>query len=340
MAQRSATRLAECSAAPSATLGGMSGLFTTIGEILVDFTPCVESEDPAGFRMHLGGSPCNVAVGLSRCGARTEFAGKISTDYFGRFLARALEREGVGTRFLVRSAAPSALAFVMPGRTPPTYAFYGTDPAHTLLQIDELPSAIDGAEVLHFGSISLLTPPTSETVLALAGRLRGRCLLSFDPNIRPELVREPESYRAVLARALAITDVLKLSADDLSWWRPGGSVQQAAAQFVDEGPALTVVTLGGGGCYGRTTAAELWLPAPPVTVVDTVGAGDAFVSGLLLRLSELGCASRSALVGAPAETLRDALEFAITAATLTCTRAGADPPDHDQIDRARRSSSG
>lgn len=230
-----------------AALRGMRTLFTTIGEILVDFTPCDRPGGPAGFRMHLGGSPCNVAVGLARCGARAEFAGKISTDYFGRFLACALEREGVGTRCLVHSAAPSALAFVMPGRTAPTYAFYGADPAHTLLELDELPPAIDGTDVLHFGSISLLTPPTSETVLALAGRLRGRCLLSFDPNIRPTLVREPESYRAVLARALAITDVLKVSVDDLEWWRPDGSVQQAAAQFVDEGPVLAVVTLGGGG---------------------------------------------------------------------------------------------
>jgi fructokinase len=290
--------------------------------------------------MHLGGSPCNVAVGLARCGARAEFSGKISTDYFGRFLTRALERAGVGTRFLVRAAAPSALAFVVPGRTPPSYMFYGVDPAHTLLQIDELPLAIEGSDVLHFGSISLLTPPTSETVLALAERLRGRTLRSFDPNIRPTLVRETDAYRAVLARALGAADILKLSADDLAWWRPGGSVQQAAAQCVAEGPVLAVVTLGEGGCYARRGAVEFRLPAPPVAVVDTVGAGDAFTSGLLLRLSELGCVSRDALADAPGETIRDALDFATRAATLTCTRAGADPPDRDEIDRFRPASSG
>ena len=146
--------------------------------------------------MYLGGSPCNVAVGLARGGAHTEFSGKISTDYFGRCLTRALEREGVGTRFFVRCAAPSALAFVVPGRTSPSYAFYGVEPAHTLLQIDELPSAIDGSDVLHFGSIGLVTAPTSETVIAVAGRLRGRSLLAFDPNIRPMLVRDAYAYRA------------------------------------------------------------------------------------------------------------------------------------------------
>ena len=103
---------------------------------------------------------------------------------------------------------------------------------------------------------------------------------------------------------------------------------------------LVVVTLGAGGCYARIGAEEFRLPAAPVSVVDTVGAGDAFTSGLLVRLAELGYVSRDALAGAPVEAIRDALDFATRAATLTCPRAGTDPPDHDQIDRFRPASSG
>ncbi|MGH2400365.1 MAG: PfkB family carbohydrate kinase, partial [bacterium] len=103
----------------------MAPLYTAIGEILVDFTPVVEDGAMVGFRMHPGGSPYNVAVGLARLGAQVEFAGKRSTDLFGRFLVAHLEHEGVGTRFLSRSAAPSTLAFVSIQDGEPSFSFYG-----------------------------------------------------------------------------------------------------------------------------------------------------------------------------------------------------------------------
>lgn len=314
----------------------MSVVFTAIGELLIDFTPLVEHGETVGFRMHAGGSPYNVAIGLARCGARVEFAAKASTDFFGRFLVGHLEREGVGTRFLSRSPAATTLAFVALERGEPSFSFYRAGAADTQLRPEDLPRAIDGSDVLHFGSISLLAAPTSETVLALADRLRGRRFLSCDPNIRPSLIGDPDAYRQVLARAFQAADVLKLSAADVRWLMPGHPVEDAAAQLRALGPALVVVTLGAGGCYARTATAEVRVSSPPVTVVDTVGAGDAFSSGLLARLGERGLASRRSLERADPEALREVLRFATAAAALTCTRAGADPPRRDDVDRVLR----
>lgn len=311
----------------------VGGSFATIGEMLVDFTPLVDRSTTVGFRMHPGGSPRNVAVGLARCGARVEFAGAASTDLFGRVLVGNLEREGVGTRFLARSAAPSTLAFVAIERDGPSFSFYRTGAADTQLTAADVPPAIDESDVLHFGSIGLLAAPTSETVLALADRLHGRRLLSFDPNIRPSLIDDPDAYRRVLARTVRAADVVKLSEADLAWWMPGIAVEEAADRLRAVGPALVVVTLGGRGCYARTSEREMRVPAPRVEVVDTVGAGDAFSSGLLLRLWERALASRRALERADAAMVEDALRFAAAAAALTCTRAGADPPRRDEIEQ-------
>lgn len=314
----------------------MNPFFTTLGEILVDFTPIVEAGRTVGFRMHAGGSPCNVAITLARMGARVEFAGKVSTDFFGRYLAASLRREGVGMRYLSRSPAPTTLAFVTLTDGEPEFLFYGEGAADTQLRPEDLPEEIEHTAILHFGSISLLRPPTSETVLGLVDRLRGRTLLSCDPNIRPNLIQDSHAYRDLLDRVIAAADVVKLSVRDLQWLMPDAPVEAAAASLLARGPELVVVTLGREGCYAASSMVRRHAPAPVVHVVDTVGAGDAFTAALLIRLADHGVSSRDALRGLSAAMLDDALRFASTAAALTCTRAGADPPRRAEIEAALR----
>jgi fructokinase len=298
---------------------------TAIGEILVDFTPIVEQGRTVGFRMHLGGSPCNVAVALARLGVPVEFVGKVSTDFFGRFLVDVLTREGVGTRFLTRTDAPTTLAFVAVEDGEPSFLFYGTGTADTLLAPDDLPPQLD-APILHFGSISLVRGTTAATVAGLVTRMQRRCLLSCDPNIRPALVADPPAFRRTLRGLLAASDVVKMSLADASWIFPGRALSDVADEVLGLGAAVVVITRGAAGAYARTAAAAAVVDAARVSVVDTVGAGDAFTAGLLFALQELGAASRPALEGLTAKTLRHALRVASAAAALTCTRAGADPP--------------
>lgn len=221
-----------------------SPLFTTIGEILVDFTPLLEGGQTVGFRMHPGGSPFNVAVGLARLGARVEFAAKVSTDFFGRFLLAHLEREGIGRRLLSRSDAPTTLAFVALEGGEPAFSFYQDGTADTLLRPEDLPADIAACQVLHFGSISLLRDPTASTVAGLVERLRGGPLLSFDPNIRPNQVADAPAFRRLIDRLLQAADLVKVSAADLRWLAPARSVENAAAGILQGGPAMVVVTLG------------------------------------------------------------------------------------------------
>lgn len=308
-------------------------LFTAIGEILIDFTPIVEGGQTVGFRLHPGGSPFNVAVGLARLGARVEFAAKVSTDYFGRFLLSRLEDEGVGTRFLSRSDALTTLAFVALESGDPVFSFYQDGTADTLLHPGDLLPEIARCDVLHFGSISLLRDPTAMTITALIDRLRGGPLLSFDPNIRPGQIPDPPAFRQRIDRLLRAADLVKVSAADLRSIAPSRSVEDAARDLLAQGAVLVVVTLGADGCYALSRRVTVRLPAPRVEVVDTVGSGDAFTAGLLSRLAAENLVTREALEAAGAPLVEAALRYALAAAALNSTRSGADPPRQEEVDR-------
>jgi fructokinase len=310
----------------------MATLFTAIGEILIDFTPINERGATVGFRMHPGGSPLNVAVGLARLGARVEFAGKVSTDFFGRFLAAHLKHEGVGTRFLSHSDAPSTLAFVTLEDGDPAFSFHREGAADTLLLPRDLPEEIAQTQFLHFGSISLMNEPTAGTITGLVEQLRSRAILSFDPNIRPGLISDRRRYRELLARLFQSADIVKISATDLRWFDPDHSPEGAAGALMEMGPALVAVTQGPRGAYARWHAGEVRVPARAVEVVDTVGAGDAFTSGLLFALVERGVTSRAGLQEMRTDVLEAGLRFATASAAVTCTRAGADPPRRDEVE--------
>ncbi|MBV9788603.1 MAG: carbohydrate kinase [Chloroflexi bacterium] len=316
----------------------MQNLITSMGEILIDFLPIKESGQTVGFLTHPGGAPMNVAIGVARLGQPAAFASKVSSDMFGRYLRDFVTSQGVDPRFMLDSTAQSTLAFVTMVGSEPEYNFYTTGTADTLLTIDELPAALfEETRILHYGSISLLRGTTVQAVLATVERLKGRALLSCDPNLRPGLIEDETSYRATLNQAMALADIIKISAADLDWLMPGRSVEAAAAELLSLGAALVVVTRGGEGVYALRAEAEgprvLEVPAFNVRVVDTVGAGDSFSGGLLASLSDRGIVTRAALQTMALDELAFCLKFATAVSALTCTRAGADPPDHPTVAR-------
>lgn len=270
-------------------------------------------------------------MALARLGVPVECAGKVSTDFFGRFLMDVLTREGVGTRFLRRSDAPTTLAFVALEGGEPSFAFYGAGAADTLLSADELPEDIVTSPVLHCGSISLVRGVTADTVVTLVARMRRTSLVSCDPNIRPSLVANPDQFRHTLRELFASSDVVKMSSADASWIFPNRPLPEVAGDVLGLGAAVVVITRGSRGAAAWTAATSAEVGAPPVPVVDTVGAGDAFTAGLLYALGELGATSRPALEGLTAASLRGVLRVASAAAALTCTRAGADPPRRREL---------
>lgn len=312
---------------------------TCMGEVLVDFLPIEEQGTTVGFRMHPGGAPCNVAVGLARLGQPAAFLSKIATDFFGRYLQSYLELEGVSTRFLLHdTGALSTLAFVATESGEPVYTFYGDDTADTRLTADELPVAcFRETRMLHFGSISLLRGTTPEAALMAVKRLSGHALTSFDPNLRPGLVHDERAYRDLIAQLVPLSDLVKVSAFDLAWLAPGQELEQAAADVLAQGAALVVVTRGSEGVLAMRATSQgtlqRWVvPAFSITVADTVGAGDAFSAGLLTALAEREIDSRTALIQLGAEDMTEILQFAAAVSSITCTRRGANPPTRAEVD--------
>lgn len=314
----------------------MKRLLVCLGEILIDFLPLEEDGEVTGFALHPGGGPYNVAVGLARLGQPTAFVSKVGADFFGRRLRRAVRAEGIDDTWLLDSPAPTTLAFVAHEDGEPAFTFYGEGAADTLLTTEDLPPGLfERASLLHIGGISLLRGSTPAAALAAAERLHGHALVSLDINVRPKLVRDEPAYRATIARAVAASDLLKLSAADVAWLAPGADPAAYAREQVAAGPALVALTRGGDGVTGlrrRDGALEaIDVPTFPVAVADTVGAGDAFTAGLLAALAERGALSRPAIAALPTEELQDCLRFGAATAAIACTRPGANPPRRDEV---------
>ncbi len=312
-------------------------LITYLGEVLIDFLPLAGADGSQAFGSHPGGSPLNAAIATARLGGRAALAAAVSTDAFGRTLRRHVDAERVDTRGLVDRDAPTTLAFVALEGDEPVFTFYGEGAADTRLRLDDLPDELlRETAILQVGSISLLRGETPLAALAACERLRGRALLAFDPNVRPNLVADEPAYRSLIARLLALVDLVKISAADLAWLRPGTPVEDAASSLLGEGPVLVVVTRGGGPVLavrrGADTPAVLSVPGFSVTVADPIGAGDAFDAALLTALAAAGVVQRDALTGLADRDLVAAIRFASAVAALNCTRVGADPPDRSTVD--------
>jgi len=299
-----------------------------IGEALIDFT----GQGGLTFEGHPGGSPYNTAVACARLGQPPYYLTQLSTDLFGDHLLRYLVQNGVDTRFVLRSAAPSTVAFVE--HTPETnrYAFYARGSADGGYAPRPLPRLPAGTEFLHFGSISLLQEPSASSISSLVAAHAGRTVMVFDPNVRPTLIPDLGAFRARCAGWIAQTDLLKLSEEDARLLAPDASLSEAAQRWLGAGVKAVVITRGASGAeLHRLGRAVLQAPAPRVNVVDTVGAGDTFSAGLSVGLIDGGVTRAGDLLNASDACWQSVLDFAAAAAALNCTRAGADPPRRAEV---------
>ena len=299
------------------------------GEALVDLVPVV-ADGETTYAPRAGGSPYNVAIGLGRLGVPVGFLGRVSDDPFGRLLRDRLVVDGVDCTHLATGAEPTALAIVhLPPGEEPRFVFYGDGAADAMLGPDDVPAtaALEGrVHALHFGSISLVREPGSAAYERLMRRESGHRVLSLDPNVRPGLIGDRAAYLARLEEWIGLVDVVKVSRADLEWLYPDRQPAEAAESWLARGPALVVMTRGGSGAVGVTAAAAAEVRGQPVRVRDTVGAGDAFMAGLLGSLDRRGLLERGALEVLTADGLRACLDFANRAASITCARSGAEPP--------------
>lgn len=285
-------------------------LMLCAGEALTDMIQQGEEQ----WASRVGGSVWNVARALASLGERTAFAGAISRDRFGNALWAASEAVGLDLRLLQRVDRSPLLAIVEQGE-PPRYFFIGDDSADLHFDPAALPEGWSGAlRWAHFGGISLAREPLASNLVALAELLKGQGVaISYDPNYRNLM---DERYTPTLQRMAALADVIKVSDDDLRGLFPGQPLDAALQQLRAMSPgAYCLLTRGGQGAtlyYGQQRADA---HAPAVTVVDTVGAGDASVAGLLHSFARH-----------PGRTLQSHLHAALAAGSAACQQAGATPP--------------
>lgn len=295
------------------------------GEALIDMLPGVTGAGEAAFVPRSGGAVFNTAVALGRLGARAGFLCGLSRDLFGAQLVAALEASGVDHALCPRSDRPTTLAFVTLVNGHARYAFYDENTAMRGMTEGELPALPEAVKALFLGGICLAAEPCGTAFAALAERAGDRVVM-LDPNIRPGFVRDVPAYRARLAGLVARADIIKLSDEDLAWLRPGETEAEAIAALRASGPALVLITRGAAGAEAHHAGGVMRVPAVPVRVADTVGAGDTFNAGVLAALDAAGALSRPALRALPEDVLGDALRLGARAAAVTASRPGADPP--------------
>lgn len=302
-----------------------------LGEALIDFIPLesgVSLAEVSGFQKAPGGAPANVAAGLSKLGNPSAFVGKVGDDPFGWFLESTFAEHGVDTsRMLFDNAARTGLAFVtLTAEGVPEFMFYRNPSADMLLSASDLDAEfIQSARAFHYGSITLISEPSksaTETAIWLAAEV-GR-LISYDPNLRRPLWPSDEEAREQMLAAMVYPHVVKVSEEELEFLTGTSDLSDGSDKLLSaySNIRLLAVTLGAQGCFYRTASALGRSPAFSVDVVDTTGAGDGFVAGMLSCL--LDAASKPEEIESLDQRVLDrTFRFANAVAALTTTKPGA-----------------
>lgn len=293
------------------------------GEALTDF---VRSGDSAWHSV-AGGSCWNVARVASTLGIDAAWAGAVSRDLFGDEIVAKSRSAGLDIRFLQVADKPPLIAMVHQTH-PPQYFFLGTDTADLAFDEQALPAGWDAAcQVAHFGCISLVRQPLGARLLQIAQRLKARGVaICFDPNYRNLMGAD---YPALFERLAALADVVKVSDEDLRGIYPQLDAEAALRRARALAPdAALLYTRGADGLSLYRGAQRIDQLAMPVTVADTVGAGDACIGGYL-----------ASLLADPAADAAVHLRFAAATAAAACARSGAHAPPRSEVEQLIRAQS-
>jgi fructokinase len=301
------------------------------GEALIDFVPLAKGQrlsDVETFARVPGGAPANVAACISCLGGAAQFAGQVGADAFGDCIEQALGAAGVDTTRLLRTAAAkTALAFVtLSASGERDFAFYRDPSADMLFPASAVqPAWFEGHGIFHFGTLSLTHPEArAATTRAIDLARAAGWLVSFDPNARLDLWPSPRAFAEAALEMMPCCDIVKLADEELTLL--GGNPSTAPAVVLQMGPRALLLTYGAGGARLVSDAVDVRLSGLTVPVVDTTGAGDAFVGAFLFELARRGV-TRSTLDTTirNTETMRDCLGFANACAAASVTRRGAIP---------------
>jgi fructokinase len=301
-----------------------------IGEALID----IVERDGQVLGEHVGGSPLNVAVGLARLDRPVDFLTHIAKDERGRRVVEYVEASGAQlvSGSLTAERTPTALATLDVTGS----AEYVFDLDWQLTGTPEVTPPL----VVHTGSIATVLEPGCRATAALLDTYHPSATITFDPNVRPALIQDSDAARGRIDRLIERADVVKVSDEDLRWIDPNRSPEQIARTWLGLGPSIVAVTMGARGSFALCAAGVVQVPSRQVDVIDTLGAGDAFMTGLIDGLWSadlLGAQRRRELAAISTDVLTAVVQTAALSSALTVARAGADLPDRATRDAAARS---
>jgi fructokinase len=283
------------------------------GEVLIDILPT----GPV-----VGGGPANTAKALARLGHDVHFIDGISTDAYGQSAREELLRDGVKLDLALASDKPTCTATVaLDAAGSASYEFLIDGTA----TFDFAPSWLPDPyryqpQVLHIGTLVTMIEPGASALYDWAMQAAEFAPIVFDPNIRPSVQPDRDLYEAAIEKWAALSAVIKVSDDDLAWLFPGQAIEDVANRWINDGAFLVVVTKGADGLVGYTADGRVEVAGVKVDVVDTVGAGDTVGAIVVEAMLEHG------LIELRGDLLKDVLARAASAAAITCSRKGAQPP--------------
>lgn len=293
-------------------------MIAVAGESLMDLI----AEAPDRLIPVPGGAPFNLARILAWLGTDCTFISRLSADPYGSWLRDELEAVGTDLAVANPVAAPTTIAIAqIDAGGSADYRFYAEGTASTLLESRDLPRGVlQGARALALGGLGIVFEPTRSTLVGLAMSAPREVLLVLDPNCRPSAVADPLDYAKTIATLLSRAAFLKVSVQDIAFLAPGCPPLDYAERALSHGPGVAIVTDGPRPITLLTAQGRCTIPVPEVQVIDTIGAGDAFLAGLLAWLDDNPEVDPRA---ADLNTLRSAVETAAQVAAAICTTRGA-----------------
>lgn len=293
----------------------------SLGEALIDFIPL--DNDNMSFQKSPGGAPANVAVGLARLGAKSTFLGKVGDDVLGRFLKEALTTYGVDTEYMyfTKDTRTGVVFVTLDESGERSFDFYIDPSADRFLEEQEVEASLfHSHNVFHFGSISMINEPArSATKAAVQQAKENGVIVSYDPNLRLGLWESEKKAKETIVSMLAQADIVKISEEELGFLTGEADIQKGVDHLSRFDIPVLYVTLGSEGSYVFTKEGHTRVPAMKVQAVDTTGAGDAFVSGILYQLSE----RNKAIHELSLEELEEITRFASVSGALAASTKGA-----------------